>query len=86
MYIMKCDRCGKEQEMKSILPIFGKDDQQARRKYAISKISEFREITLCPECEEALEEWIENIPAADVVPVVRCRAWGERADGGQDDG
>ena len=61
MYIMKCDRCGKEEKIKSMLPIFGKeDDPRGGKKYSIAALGEFREITLCQDCEAALEKWIED--------------------------
>lgn len=60
MYIMKCDRCGKEEKIKSMLPIFGQvDDQRSGKKYTITELGEFREITLCQDCEAELEKWIE---------------------------
>ena len=61
MYIMKCDRCGKEEKIKSMLPIFGKeDDPRSGKKYGITALGEFQEITLCPDCEAELEKWIED--------------------------
>lgn len=61
MYIMKCDRCGKEKKIKSLLPIFGKeDDPRDGKKYSITTLGEFREITLCQDCEAELEKWIED--------------------------
>lgn len=63
MYIMICDRCGAVQKFKSIL-----QDPQPGRKYSLVQLDEFREITLCQNCDAALGEWIEA-PAADVVGV-----------------
>lgn len=61
MYIMKCDRCGVEQEIKSILPFFGAKEEAPTpgRKFSLMQLDEFREITLCQDCEAALGEWIE---------------------------
>ena len=60
MYILICDRCEKEEKIKSMLPIFGKgDDPRSGKKYTITELGEFREITLCPDCEAELEKWIE---------------------------
>lgn len=60
MYIMKCDRCGAEQKIKSILPIFGAKEEAPTpgRKFSLMQLDEFREITLCQACDAALEEWI----------------------------
>lgn len=62
MYIMKCDRCGREQEIKSILPIFSAKEEAPTpgRKFSLMQLDEFREITLCQDCEAALEKWIED--------------------------
>lgn len=81
MYIMKCDRCGVEQGIKSILPFFGEKEAAPApgRKFSLVQLDEFREITLCPSCEAALGEWIEDIHAADVAPVRHGR-W-ERTEG-----
>ena len=61
MYIMKCDRCGAEQKIKSILPFFGAKEEAPMpgRKYSLMQLDEFREITLCQDCEAELEKWIE---------------------------
>lgn len=80
MYIMICDRCGAVQKFKSILPTYGvKEDPQPGRKYSLMQLDEFREITLCPECEEALGEWIKDIHASDAAEV-RHGHW-ERSEG-----
>lgn len=65
MYIRRCDRCGKEQSVNSLLPIFGGDDHSEEKlspAFTLTKVGEFREITLCPECETKLSAWIFGKP------------------------
>ena len=63
MYIMKCDRCGKEQPIKTMLAFFGgEEDPRAALKYSITLRQDdgVREITLCQDCEAALEKWLKD--------------------------
>ena len=63
MYIIKCDRCGKEKEIKSFLPIFKPDTEDTTEipKYSIMKTGEeISTITLCKECEAEFDFWIRN--------------------------
>lgn len=63
MYIIKCDRCGKEKEVKSLIPIFKPDSGMTTEmpKYSIMKMGEeMQTITLCKECEVELDFWIHN--------------------------
>ena len=72
MYIMKCDRCGKEQPIKTMLAFFGgEEDPRAALKYSITlrQDGSVQEITLCQDCEAALEKWIKDY-TCEVVP--RC--------------
>lgn len=65
MYIKRCDRCGKEQSIKSLLAFFGGDDHSEEKLspvFTITKVGEFKEITLCPECETKLSAWIFGKP------------------------
>lgn len=80
MYIMKCDRCGKEQKIKSILPIFGAKEEAPTpgRKYSLMQLDEFREITLCQDCEAALREWIEDYTCAAEPRCETCKYYGLR--------
>lgn len=66
MYIMICDRCGAVQKFKSILPTYGVKEEAPTpgRKYSLMQLDEFREITLCQDCEAALGEWIEDYTCA----------------------
>ena len=83
MYIMICDRCGAVQKFKSIVPIFGvEENPQPGRKYNITTVGEFREITLCQECEAALGEWIEagDRKLGETETQVRHGRW-ERTEG-----
>lgn len=60
MYIMKCDRCGKEQPIKTLIAFFGGEgDPRAALKYSITLREDggVREITLCQDCEEWLDRW-----------------------------
>lgn len=65
MYIRRCDRCGAERNAKSLLPIFGDTEKSKETPYpifSILKVREYREITLCPECEIKLSAWIFEKP------------------------
>ena len=65
MYIRKCDRCGHLQTLNTLLPIFGGADNSGEKPhsaFAITKVDEFREITLCPRCEIKLAAWIFGRP------------------------
>ena len=67
MYIMKCDRCGKEQPIKTLIAFFsGENDPRAALKYSVTRREDggVQEITLCPECEAALEKWIKDYTCA----------------------
>lgn len=60
MYILKCDRCGKEKEIGSLLPMFEKNIDAP--KYMISVMGEngIKTITLCSDCEKAFEGFLKN--------------------------
>ena len=63
MYIIKCDRCGKEKTLKNLVPFFKSDPQEPEEmpKYSIMKIGEeIQTITLCKECEAEFEYWLHN--------------------------
>lgn len=84
MYIMKCDRCGFEQGIKSILSFFGAKEEAPTpgRKFSLMQLDEFREITLCQDCEAALGGWIEagDRKIGDTETKVRHGHW-ERSEG-----
>lgn len=60
MYIVKCDRCGKEKTVKNILPVFGDDKPEHVPKYVISSFGEdgANTIYLCEKCEEEFTEFL----------------------------
>lgn len=63
MYIIKCDRCGKEKTLKSLVPIYNQDKQEPVEmpKYSIMKMGEeIQTITLCKECEAEFDFWLHN--------------------------
>lgn len=64
MYIRKCDRCGKEHAIKNLLTVFGDalHEDGLRPAFAITRLYDSREITLCPECETKLSAWIFGAP------------------------
>lgn len=62
MYIVKCDRCGKENEVKSLFPIFGENRPEFVPRYSIMETGNdgVRTITLCQDCEKDFDIWIKN--------------------------
>lgn len=63
MYIIKCDRCGKEKTLKNLVPFFKSDPQESVEmpKYSIMKMGEeIQTITLCKECEAEFDFWLGN--------------------------
>lgn len=66
MFILKCDRCGKELEsfvgFSFIPPVEGFDnDPVFKRRYMISKMgSVYNQIYLCPDCENDLDVFMNN--------------------------
>lgn len=63
MYIVKCDRCGKEKALKSLVPFYKLDLQEPAEmpKYSIMKMDEeVQTITLCKECEAEFDFWVRN--------------------------
>lgn len=66
MFIIRCDRCGKEKEIKSLIPEFRPDppkqvEQVDMPKYSIMQIGdEIRTISLCKQCEAKFELWLEG--------------------------
>lgn len=62
MFIVRCDRCGKENEMQNIYPVYGENKQGCVPKYSIMEFGNdgVRTITLCSDCENAFDMWIKN--------------------------
>lgn len=63
MIIFRCDRCGKEENINTVYPyIFG--DEEHKPKFFITKNEEssVKMIHLCPNCEEKLDEFLNEDP------------------------
>lgn len=62
MYIVKCDRCGKEKEVKGIFPGIGSEPLAYAPRYMISEFGQDggRTICLCKDCEQALDSFLER--------------------------
>ena len=61
MYIIKCDRCGKEKVLKNLIPTYSLNPEKPTviPKYSIMKmVAEMQTITLCEECEAEFEHWL----------------------------
>lgn len=62
MFIIKCDRCGKEKVVNNMLPMFDKNENQQDSKthYIISSIKDGKSrcIILCDECENDFEKFL----------------------------
>lgn len=63
MYIVKCDRCGKEKTLKNLVPFY-KSEMPAPVEtptYSIVKMGEeIQTITLCKDCEKEFDSWLNN--------------------------
>lgn len=63
MFIIRCDKCGEEKTVKSLLPNFDSDsvEQAEVPKYSIIRTDEDGGmITLCKSCENKLEKWLND--------------------------
>jgi hypothetical protein len=58
LFIIKCDRCGKEKTVNNLLPNFSQNQEENThvQKYSILEIGQkMKTITLCEECEKDFE-------------------------------
>ena len=62
MYVVRCDRCGTETHLKSLLPQYGKDTGHHLMKYNIFKNEDdgVREINLCEDCQLDFENFLDE--------------------------
>lgn len=60
MYISKCDRCGKEKEIDSLLPMFSKNVDAPKYMISVMSENEMKTITLCADCEKKFEEFLKD--------------------------
>lgn len=63
MYIIKCDRCGKEKTLNNLVPFYKLETQEPAETpiYSIVKMGkEIQTITLCEDCEKEFDSWLNN--------------------------
>lgn len=61
MFIIRCDRCGKEKTVNNLMPVFSPNQKKPAcvQKYSILEIGEeMKTITLCEKCEKDFEDFL----------------------------